>query len=137
MPTNSRAGTLCGVEEWVRQAMAATTKRLFGTDGIRGRALEPPLDESTVRCLGTALANELRASSSVPRVLLAGDTRASTELLAGWFAGSFAAAGGTVTWAEVLPTPAVSHLLRGGHLSRSIRRRVTHGQLSPLVKPRM
>ena len=34
---------------------------LFGTDGIRGRALEPPLDEDTVRRLGAALADILDA----------------------------------------------------------------------------
>ena len=59
--------------------------RLFGTDGIRGRALEPPLDEPTVRRLGVALAELLAHRRNLPRVLLAGDTRASTETLARWF----------------------------------------------------
>jgi phosphoglucosamine mutase len=86
---------------------------LFGTDGIRGRAFEPPLDEDTVRRLGTALA-EILVDPPNPHVLLAGDTRASTEILARWFASSFQASGGTVTWGGVLPTPAVSHLLREG-----------------------
>jgi phosphoglucosamine mutase len=86
---------------------------LFGTDGIRGRALEPPLDEDTVRRLGAALADILDGSET-PHILLAGDTRASTEVLATWLASSFQASGGRVTWAGVLPTPAVSHLLRTG-----------------------
>jgi phosphoglucosamine mutase len=86
--------------------------RLFGTDGIRGRALEWPLDEDTVLRLGAALAEELRASGCQPKILLAGDTRASTDTLAGWLASSFQASGGEVTWGGVLPTPAVSHLLR-------------------------
>jgi phosphoglucosamine mutase len=85
---------------------------LFGTDGIRGLAFEPPLDEGTVRRVAAALAEIL--DQRRPHVLLAGDTRASTEVLAGWFASSFEAAGGSITWGEVLPTPAVSHLLRGG-----------------------
>lgn len=89
-----------------------TAPRLFGTDGIRGRALEPPLDEDTVRRLGHCLALRLRGSADPPRLLLAGDTRRSTEVLAAWLGGSFAAAGGRVTWAGVLPTPAVSRLLR-------------------------
>lgn len=87
--------------------------RLFGTDGIRGRALEWPLDEDTVLRLGAALARELRASGCEPSILLAGDTRASTETLAGWMATSFQASGGEVTWGGVLPTPAISQLLRG------------------------
>jgi phosphoglucosamine mutase len=88
------------------------TDRLFGTDGIRGRALEWPLDEDTVGRLGAALAEELRAAGRRPEILLAGDTRASTERLAGWFAAAFRGAGGAVTWGGVLPTPAVSQLLR-------------------------
>lgn len=88
------------------------TPRLFGTDGIRGRALEWPLDEDTVSRLGVALAGELRAAGCEPSILLAGDTRASTETLAEWMAASFRASGGEVTWGGVLPTPAVSQLLR-------------------------
>ncbi len=87
--------------------------RLFGTDGIRGRALEWPLDKDTVARLGAALAGELRTSGCQPSILLAGDTRASTETLAKWLASSFQGSGGEVTWGGVLPTPAVSQLLKG------------------------
>jgi phosphoglucosamine mutase len=86
--------------------------KLFGTDGIRGRAYEPPLNEDTVSRLGVALAEELRATGCEPSILLAGDTRASTADLARWLASSFLAVGGEVTWGGVLPTPAVSGLLR-------------------------
>ena len=86
--------------------------RLFGTDGIRGVAFQPPLDRDTVARLGWALARHLQEQALPRRVLLAGDTRASTPVLAAWLAGAFAAAGGEVVWAGVLPTPAVSHLLR-------------------------
>ncbi len=89
--------------------------RLFGTDGIRGVAFEPPLDRSTVARLGSALAYHLRGRGLPDRVLLAGDTRASTPVLAAWLAQAFAASGGEVVWAGVLPTPAVSHLLRQGN----------------------
>jgi phosphoglucosamine mutase len=86
--------------------------RLFGTDGVRGRALTYPLDRSTVSQLGHALAEQLRLAGQPRRVLLAGDTRASTPALAAWMGGAFAASGGEVVWAGVLPTPAVSHLVR-------------------------
>jgi len=96
------------------------TERLFGTDGIRGRALQWPLDEDTVLRLGVALADELRAAGCRPSILLAGDTRASTETLAGWLATSFHASGGEVTWGGVLPTPAVSQLLRGSECTAGV-----------------
>lgn len=85
---------------------------LFGTDGIRARAFEAPLDEITVRRLGAVVAETLDGGSR--HVLLAGDTRASTETLARWFGGGFQAAGGAITWGGVLPTPAVSQLVRSG-----------------------
>ena len=85
---------------------------LFGTDGIRAVAYEPPLDRPTVTRLGAALADHLTANGRPRRLLLAGDPRASTGDLAAWLGGAFAAAGGEVVWAGVMPTPAVSHLLR-------------------------
>jgi phosphoglucosamine mutase len=86
--------------------------RLFGTDGMRGVALRPPLDAATVTALGAALAAHLGEAGRPVRILLAGDTRSSTPVLAGWLGGAFAAAGGEVVWAGVLPTPAVSQLVR-------------------------
>lgn len=86
--------------------------RLFGTDGMRGVAFRPPLDRGTITKLGRALARHLQEQGLPARVLMAGDTRASTPVLAAWLAQSFAAAGGEIVWAGVLPTPAVSHLLR-------------------------
>lgn len=93
---------------------------LFGTDGIRGRAFEPPLDEDTIRRLGAALAAGLAEECPRAHILLAGDTRASTPSLAEWLASSFQAAGGKVTWAGVLPTPAVSRLLREGDCTAGV-----------------
>ncbi len=87
-------------------------KRLFGTDGVRGTPGHHPLDQKTVMGLATSLLKLLAGRGLPLRVLLAGDTRASTPLLASWFAGAFLHAGGEVAWAGILPTPAVSHLLR-------------------------
>ena len=93
------------------------TAGLFGTDGMRGVAFEYPLDRPTLTRLGAALAAHLRDATLPPGVLLAGDTRASTPVLADWLGGALVAAGGEVHWGGVLPTPAVSHLLRdrGGY----------------------
>ena len=93
------------------------SERLFGTDGMRGVALQYPLDRRTVTRLGHVLAVQLRETGAPCRVLLAGDTRRSTEVLAGWIGGAFVGSGGQVEWAGVLPTPAVSHLVRsdGGY----------------------
>ncbi len=95
-------------------------KTLFGTDGIRGRAYEPPLDEDTVRRLGAAIAADLTGEGGGPRILLAGDTRRSTVDLAEWMGSSVQAGGGAVVWGGVLPTPAVSQLCREDNFSAGI-----------------
>ena len=53
-------------------------KRLFGTDGIRGTAGQPPLDPRTVTALGIALAEDLEHQrlAALP-VFIAMDTRES------------------------------------------------------------
>ncbi|MCD4749302.1 MAG: phosphoglucosamine mutase [Thermoanaerobaculales bacterium] len=95
-------------------------RQLFGTDGIRGRAFEPPLDENTVRRLGFTLARLMTGDGGPSNILLAGDTRRSTESLARWLGSGIQTGGGQVTWGGVLPTPAVSHLLRGGNWTAGV-----------------
>ncbi len=87
-------------------------RRLFGTDGIRGTAGEPPLDPETVSRVGAALAASLaRPGAARPRLVVGGDTRESTAGIIAALAGGIAAAGGQVAGAGVVPTPAVAHLV--------------------------
>ncbi len=88
-------------------------RRLFGTDGIRGTAGEPPLDTDTVSRVGAALVASLAGAGSLrPRLVVGGDTRESTTGIVAALAGGIAAAGGQVASAGVVPTPAVAHLTR-------------------------
>src|SRR5947209_5848367 len=47
-------------------------KRLFGTDGIRGVAGEPPLDPRTITALGIALGDDLNRQGLGGRPVLVG-----------------------------------------------------------------
>ncbi|MGE5347521.1 MAG: phosphoglucosamine mutase [Acidithiobacillales bacterium] len=88
-------------------------RHLFGTDGIRGTAGEPPLDPETVSRVGAALAASLAGSGTArPRLVVGGDTRESTAGIIAALAGGIAAAGGQVAGAGIVPTPAVAHLVR-------------------------
>ena len=86
--------------------------KLFGTDGVRGRAGEPPLDSRTVRRLGMALVKALPRNGGEIRLLVGRDTRESGERIERDLAVGAAAAGATVVSAGVIPTPAVAHLTR-------------------------
>jgi phosphoglucosamine mutase len=85
-------------------------KRFFGTDGIRGRAGEPPLDPATVQKIGRAIVRALGASA--PRVLIGRDTRESGPAIEQHLAAGLAAEGAHVESAGVIPTPAIAHLAR-------------------------
>ncbi len=89
--------------------------RLFGTDGVRGTAGVAPLDKTTVRRLGAALAQVLRGNASVggsetPRVLAGRDTRESGPWIEEELAFGMAQRGVTLVSAGVVPTPAVAYL---------------------------
>jgi phosphoglucosamine mutase len=86
------------------------TQRLFGTDGVRGKAGVGPLDSTTIRRLGAALVRALGQSS--PRLLIGRDTRESGAWIEAALAEGASGAGATTTSIGVAPTPAVAYLTR-------------------------
>jgi len=87
-----------------------TAPRLFGTDGVRGTAGEPPLDPPTVRRLGAALVRAL--GHPAPRLLIGRDTRESGEWIEREFAHGARGCGADVLSAGIIPTPGVAYLTR-------------------------
>jgi phosphoglucosamine mutase len=92
--------------------MTEGTRKLFGTDGIRGVAGEFPLDRATVYATGLALGHSLKKKAPRPRVLLGRDTRESSPWIAATLAGALRQTGAKVESAGVVPTPAVAYLAR-------------------------
>jgi phosphoglucosamine mutase len=91
-------------------AAQAATRRLFGTDGVRGVAGE---FLSAELALALARAATARIQGSAPaRVLVIRDPRESGAMLEAAVAAGIAAAGGEALLAGVLPTPAAPVLLR-------------------------
>ena len=86
--------------------------RLFGTDGVRGRAGVPPLDARTIRRLGWALVRAQPASSAAPHLLIGRDTRESGEWIERDLAFGATSNGAAVTSAGIISTPAVAYLTR-------------------------
>ena len=87
--------------------------RLFGTDGVRGRAGEYPLDHETVARLGAALVRAMAPSAARPvRFIVGRDTRESGEWIERELARGVRSEGAVMTSAGVLPTPAVAYVTR-------------------------
>ena len=81
----------------------------FGTDGVRGKAnedLTPELVLSLARATAACLAPD------GGRVIIGRDTRASGTMLEGALVAGFAACGLDVLLAGVIPTPAISFLIK-------------------------
>ncbi len=84
------------------------TRKLFGTDGVRGVAGEF-LTAELALALGRAATRETRAER--PQVLIVRDTRESGEMLQAALAAGVSAAGGDALLGGVLPTPAAPLLI--------------------------
>lgn len=87
-------------------------RMLFGTDGIRGVAGDPPLDHSTVYAVGVALGRYLAQSHKNPRVVIGQDTRESSWWICDSITEGLQSARVEVRSAGVITTPAVAFLAR-------------------------
>jgi phosphoglucosamine mutase len=81
---------------------------LFGTDGIRAKAGQYPLDRPTMFALGEALAHRLKRG----RVIMGMDTRESGPEIARSLSAGIRASGGEATYIGIIPTPGVAYLCR-------------------------
>ena len=85
--------------------------RLFGTDGVRGRAnadLTPELAMAVAKAAAHVLAE--RDRSHPPLAVVGRDPRASGEMLEAAVVAGLASAGANVLRVDVLPTPGVAYL---------------------------
>jgi phosphoglucosamine mutase len=85
-------------------------ERLFGTDGVRGRAGSYPLDTRTIRRLGAALVQALPHPGRQLRLLVGRDTRESGAWIERELAHGAQSQGAQVSSVGILSTPAVAYL---------------------------
>jgi phosphoglucosamine mutase len=88
--------------------------KLFGTDGIRGKAGHAPLVPDTVARVGAALVKAMVAHDPSHRLryVIGRDTRESGTWIEDELARGLTSEGATVVSAGVVPTPAIAYLAR-------------------------
>ncbi|MBN8630699.1 MAG: phosphoglucosamine mutase [Rhodobacterales bacterium] len=92
------------------------TRKLFGTDGVRGRANSWPMTAELALKLGAAAGRYFRRDGSAAhRVVIGKDTRLSGYMLENALTAGFTSTGMNVLLLGPVPTPAV------GYLTRSMR----------------
>jgi phosphoglucosamine mutase len=87
-------------------------RRLFGTDGIRGTANQPPMTAEMALRLGLAAGRHFTRGDHRHRVVIGKDTRLSGYMLEPALTAGFIAMGMDVTLLGPLPTPGVAMLTR-------------------------
>src|SRR5665213_1057515 len=87
-------------------------RKLFGTDGIRGRTNIEPMTAQTALKVAMAAATQLRRGDHRHRVVIAKDTRLSGYMLEPALAAGFISMGLDVIMVGPLPTPAVAMLTK-------------------------
>ncbi|RAI55267.1 phosphoglucosamine mutase [Roseicella frigidaeris] len=92
--------------------MTASTRRLFGTDGIRGTANRAPMDAATALRLGQAAGRIFNRGTHRHRVVIGKDTRLSGYMLEPALTAGFIGMGMDVVLVGPLPTPAIAMLTR-------------------------
>ena len=87
--------------------------KLFGTDGIRGKANQYPITPEIALWTGKAIARYfMRNGNSTPRAVLGKDTRLSGYMLETALTSGLVSMGMDVFEIGPLPTPAVAHLTK-------------------------
>ncbi|MFA5122356.1 phosphoglucosamine mutase [Zavarzinia sp.] len=89
-----------------------TSRKLFGTDGIRGTANTDPMTAELALAVGQAAGRLFQTGSHRPRVVIGKDTRLSGYMLEAALQAGFVAVGMDVMLVGPMPTPAVAMLTR-------------------------
>ena len=87
--------------------------RLFGTDGVRGKANQYPMSPDLVLRLGQAIGLHFKSAYAKPRILIGKDTRRSGYMLEQALSAGICSVGVDVEFLGPLPTPGIAYLTRG------------------------
>lgn len=101
-------------------------KKLFGTDGVRGRANTFPMSAEIALLLGKAVAKLLKQKSEKSRVVIGKDTRLSCYIFENALVSGLCSMGANTLITGPLPTPGVSFLTRAYRADAGIMISASH-----------
>jgi phosphoglucosamine mutase len=102
------------------------TGKLFGTDGIRGRANTEPITAETALKIGKAVVGSLQGKGDRGAILIARDTRLSGQMLSNAVVAGIVSMGAEALDGGILPTPACAFLTRSMKLTAGIMVSASH-----------
>jgi phosphoglucosamine mutase len=98
-----------------------TSTKLFGTDGIRARAGEYPLNSKTIAAIGRSIGEKLGG-----KILVGQDTRVSSPWIFNLLQQGISSTKATITNAGVIPTPAIALLTKSSDYSGGVMISASH-----------
>ncbi|MFH1898709.1 MAG: phosphoglucosamine mutase [Candidatus Desantisbacteria bacterium] len=87
-------------------------RKLFGTDGIRGKANVEPMTSELALRLGRAAAYILHRGKTRPKILIGKDPRISSDMLEAALSSGIVSAGADCIRVGMLPTPGIAYLTK-------------------------
>ena len=93
--------------------VAGHERKLFGTDGIRGRANVYPMTPGVALQLGRAIAHIFKGQSPRPRIVIGKDTRLSNYMFETALQAGVCSMGVDAVQLGVLPTPGIAFMTTG------------------------
>ena len=101
------------------------TKRIFGTDGVRGRVGETPITPEMILKLGWA-AGRVLGGKMGGKIVIGKDTRVSGYMLESALEAGLSAAGMNISLIGPMPTPGIAYLTRTGRARAGIAISASH-----------
>ncbi|MBI9076555.1 MAG: phosphoglucosamine mutase [Desulfatibacillum sp.] len=104
-------------------------EKLFGTDGVRGKANQYPITPEMAVKIGRAVAQYFGKHSTLGqqvRIGIGRDTRISGAMLESAAAAGICSAGADALFAGIIPTPGLAHIIRESSLDAGIMISASH-----------
>ncbi len=92
--------------------MGSTGHRIFGTDGVRGKANRSPMDSEMALSLGRAIAALFKNGGHRHRIVIGKDTRLSGYMIETALASGICSMGADVMLVGPMPTPGIAFITR-------------------------
>lgn len=102
------------------------TRKIFGTDGVRGLANQAPMDPETALALGRALARYFLGKSRKNRIVIGKDTRLSGYMIENALSSGICSMGGEAIFLGPLPTPGIAFITQAMRAAAGVMISASH-----------
>lgn len=102
------------------------TRKIFGTDGVRGLANRAPMDPETALALGRSLARFFLGKSRKNRIVIGKDTRLSGYMIENALSSGICSMGGEAIFLGPLPTPGIAFITQAMRAAAGVMISASH-----------